>query len=131
MNMTIISGRLVRDPQVSKTNEGETKVSFTVAVDRNYKPKNAQYPESDFYYCIAYKGTADFIAKYFQKGRPIELVLQYRQYKQEDNKTSHFFLVDRANFVVKDSTPSNDAGQMNDLVPENYEPNITDDDIPF
>lgn len=128
MNTTIITGRLTRDPEVSQTADGKTKTSFTVAVARPFIPKGAKYPDSDFYFCVAYEKTADFIGKHFQKGRAIELSLSYRQYKNKDNQTSHYFQVDRAGFVPRD-TGGNKGDEGYDEPP--FEPNITDDDLPF
>lgn len=131
MNLTVITGRLVRDPEKSTTQDGKSKTAISVAVDRDYKPKGAQYPEADFFYCIAYDRTADFIAEHFAKGRPIELYLQYRQYKKEDKTSGHFFLVDKAKFVPRDNTGKGDIGDMNDSGYLGAETDVQDDDLPF
>lgn len=133
MNMTLIVGRLIRDPESGQTADGKPKTTFTVAVDRPYKPAGAQYPESDFYYCIAYGRQAEFVAKHFNKGNAIGLTLQYRQYKKQDKTTSHFFQVDRADFVPQDRNGAG-LGDGHSAQPAgypDYEPDITDDDMPF
>lgn len=66
LNTIIIMGRLVRDPEVRRTNSGKTCASFTVAVDRDYGDKQA-----DFLDCVAWQQTGDFVDKYFMKGDPI------------------------------------------------------------
>lgn len=131
MNATFITGRLTRDPEQSTTQDGKTKTSFTVAVDRPFKKKDAKFPESDFYYCIAFDKSAEFIGKYFKKGRAIELILAYRQYKNSENQTSHFFLVEKAGFVPRDAQDQTQGDGAFDPQEPPYEPNITDDDIPF
>lgn len=132
MNGTYITGRLIRDPEKSITQEGKTKASFSVAVDRPYKPKDAKFPETDFYYCIAYEGRAEFILDHFRKGKAIELTLSYRTYKNKENKTSHYFAVDRAGFVPRDSEATRVDDLNGGVYPEEPpEVNITDDDLPF
>lgn len=66
LNTIIIMGRLVRDPEVRRTNSGKTCTSFTVAVDRDYGDK-----QTDFLDCVAWQQTGDFVDKYFMKGDPI------------------------------------------------------------
>lgn len=66
LNTIIIMGRLVRDPEVRRTNSGKTCASFTVAVDRDYGDK-----QTDFLDCVAWQQTGDFVDKYFMKGDPI------------------------------------------------------------
>lgn len=128
MNATIITGRLIQDPEVTQTQDGKTKTTFKVAVDRPFIPRGAKYPDSDFYFCVAYEKTADFIGKHFQKGRAIELILSYRQYKNKDNQTSHYFAVDRAGFVPRDAAGT--KGDGGEYEPP-FEPDITDDELPF
>ena len=66
MNITILQGRLVQDPQVRRTDSGKTCTSFTLAVERDYGERQA-----DFLDCVAWQQTGDFVGKYFLKGDPI------------------------------------------------------------
>ena len=132
MNTTLITGRVVRNPEQSTTQDGRTQAALTVAVDRPFKPKDAKYPESDFYYCIAFGKTAEFILEHFSKGKAIGMSLSYRQYKNKENKTSHFFLVDRVNFLPRDREEQNFEEMNNHAYPEDgQEIDVTDDDLPF
>lgn len=70
LNAAIIMGRLTRDPELRRTNSGKPVASFTVAVDRDYAP-DGQERETDFIECVAWNGTAEFVAKYFSKGSMI------------------------------------------------------------
>lgn len=64
MNRIILMGRMVKDPELRRTNEGTPVSSFTLAVDRFGKEK-----KTDFIDLVAWKGTAEFVAKYFTKGQ--------------------------------------------------------------
>lgn len=70
LNVVAIAGRLTRDPELRTTNSGTSVVSFSIAVDRNYTAQGAER-EADFLDVVAWKGTADFICKYFGKGSAI------------------------------------------------------------
>jgi single-strand DNA-binding protein len=87
MNTAIISGRLTRDPEVKTTQSNVEVCSFTVAVDRRFK-NSAGEREADFISCVAWRQTAEFIGKYFQKGSRIEVVgpIQTRNYDDKDGK---------------------------------------------
>lgn len=85
MNKIILLGRLTRDPEIRTTSSGTTTANFTVAVNRNFKNKDGNY-DADFLPCVAFRQTADFISKYFKKGRMISLEgrVQTRNYEAED-----------------------------------------------
>lgn len=67
LNVMIIQGRLVRDPKLRRTGNGTAVASFTVAVDRDYGTQDGDR-KTDFVDCVAWKSTAEFASKYFQKG---------------------------------------------------------------
>jgi single-strand DNA-binding protein len=82
-------GRMVRDPELRKTNSGTPVASFTVAVDRDYSGKDGGEKETDFIDCVAWRQTGEFVAKYFTKGRMIVVSgrLQLRDWTdKEGNK---------------------------------------------
>lgn len=68
LNHITIMGRLTRDPELRRTGSGVAVTSFTLAVDRDYNPKDGAEKEVDFIDCNAWRGTAEFIAKHFSKG---------------------------------------------------------------
>ena len=68
LNHITIMGRLVRDPELRRTGSGVAVTSFTLAVDRDYNPKDGSEKEVDFIDCNAWRGTAEFVSKYFTKG---------------------------------------------------------------
>lgn len=71
LNHITIMGRLVRDPELRRTGSGVAVANFTVAVDRDFSPKDGGEKEVDFIDCIAWRGTGEFVAKNFTKGRMI------------------------------------------------------------
>ena len=68
LNHITIMGRLTRDPELRRTGSGIAVTSFTLAVDRDYKAKDAE-KETDFIDCVAWRNTGEFVGKYFTKGR--------------------------------------------------------------
>lgn len=73
LNKTILMGRLTADPELKHTkSSGTAYTSFCIAVDRNYS-KQGEEKQTDFIDCEAWRGTAEFICKYFTKGQMIAL----------------------------------------------------------
>lgn len=68
LNHITIMGRLARDPELRRTNTGKAVASFRLAVDRDYAEKGAER-ETDFIECVAWRGTAEFVDKYFGRGQ--------------------------------------------------------------
>lgn len=71
MNKVIIMGRMTADPELKQTQSGVFTCHFTVAVDRKYADKNTGERQADFISCTAWRQTAEFICKYFAKGKMI------------------------------------------------------------
>lgn len=67
LNRVTIAGRMARDPELRYTNSGTAVTSFTLAVDRDFKGQNGE-KITDWIDCVAWKGSAEFVARYFQKG---------------------------------------------------------------
>lgn len=84
MNQIVIKGRIVHTPELKKIPSGETVCNFSVAVDRRFKSKGEKV--TDFFDCVAWRNTGDFVAKYFGKGQEILLhgEMQSRQYTARD-----------------------------------------------
>ena len=68
LNHICIMGRLTRDPELRRTGSGVPVTSFTLAVDRDYNPKDGAEKETDFIDCNAWRNTAEFIERNFHKG---------------------------------------------------------------
>lgn len=69
LNHITIMGRLTRDPELRHTQSGTPVASFTLAVDRDFKDKDTGERATDFIDCVAWRSTAEFVSKYFSKGR--------------------------------------------------------------
>ena len=112
LNRVILMGRLTADPELRKTASDLSVTSFTLAVDRNYG-KGADR-QTDFINCVAWRQTAEFISRYFSKGRlmAVEGSLQVRNYvdKNENKRQAVEVLVHQAFFAdSKNSAPSSSA----------------------
>ena len=68
LNKIVLMGRLTRDPELRQTQSGNSVVSFTLACDRDFAAQGAE-KETDFVDIVAWRGTAEFVSKYFSKGR--------------------------------------------------------------
>lgn len=101
LNRCVLQGRLVADPELRQTNGGISVANLRIAVDRNFKDADGN-KGADFFNCTAWRGTADFIAKYFHKGEMIVLdgKLQNSQYtdKNGENRTVTQIVVDSVYF---------------------------------
>jgi len=69
LNNCTIMGRLVKDPELRRTNSGTAVAIFTIAVDRDFSPKDGGEKETDFIDIVAWRQTAEFVSKHFSKGR--------------------------------------------------------------
>jgi single-strand DNA-binding protein len=69
LNHITIMGRLTRDPELRRTGSGTAVASFTLAVDRDFSGKDGGEKETDFIDCTVWRNTAEFVSKYFTKGR--------------------------------------------------------------
>ena len=68
LNHIVIMGRLTRDPELRRTGSGVAVTSFSLAVDRDFGPKDGGERETDFIDCVAWRNTGEFVSKYFTKG---------------------------------------------------------------
>ena len=86
LNNITIMGRLTKDVELRRTNNGTAVASFTIACDRDFGEK-----ETDFIECVAWRNTAEFAEKYFSKGKMaiVSGRLQIRKWNDKDgNKRS-------------------------------------------
>ncbi len=68
LNHIVVMGRLTRDPELRYTQSQVPVASFTVAVDRDFNSRDTGERQTDFIDCVAWRSTAEFVSKYFQKG---------------------------------------------------------------
>ena len=134
MNKVILIGRMTKDPELQQMKSGTSMVRFSVAVQRKFKNANGEY-ETDFINCVAWKQTAEFISRFFGKGRMIAVVgsLQSRSFDANDGSKRFVteVVVDEAEFVTpkennapQQTTPVSKQGGFEDYA-------INEEEIPF
>lgn len=111
LNSVIIMGRLTADPELRTTPSGLSVTSFTVAVDRNYKSGDEK--QTDFISVVAWRGTADFVTRFFKKGQMIAVQgsLQVRNYedKNGNKRTAYEVVADNVSFCGSKSEGGNNT----------------------
>lgn len=144
INTATILGRITAPLEIKQTQSGTPVLQFTVAVDRDYTDQNGER-QADFISCVAWRQTAEFIGRYFGKGRMIALTgrLQSRTY-DDRNGTKHYvteLIVNQASFTgepkqdggYNQSNQQQDSG-YNTQPDENlddFEDVISDGEVPF
>ena len=131
MNNVTLIGRLTKDPELKYTPGNNTAVcQFNIAVDRRFKSDNQ--PSADFIPVVAWKQTAEFVSKYFNKGSRIAIIgqLQTRSWDDTEGK-KHYVMEVIANNVV--FCESKEASNNNNYASTEagYYDGSDDDDCPF
>ena len=114
LNRIVLMGRLTRDPELRRTQSGTAVVSFSIACDRDYAAQGAER-ETDFIDIVAWRGTAEFVEKYFSKGRMIVVAgrLQIRNWQDKDGNKRRTAEVVADNVYFGDSKRDNAEGGFN------------------
>lgn len=116
LNKIIIMGRLTRDPELRRTGSGTAVTSFSMACDRDFKSQSGD-KETDFIEVVAWKNTAEFVSKYFSKGRMavVEGRLQIRDWtdKAGNKRTTAEVVADNVYFADSKRSESNDNQKEN------------------
>ena len=112
LNHVILQGRLTKAPELRQTQGGVSYTTFTLAVDRDFKSNGQK--ETDFINCSAWRQTAEFLSRYFGKGRMVILEgrIEVRSYqdKEGNKRTAWDVVADRLYFG--DSKPSDGANSI-------------------
>ena len=113
LNHITLMGRLVRDPELRYTQSQTPVVSFRIAVDRDYSGRDGGERQADFIDIVAWRQTAEFVNKYFQKGRMIVVSgrLQMRDWTDRDNNKRTSAEVVADNVYFGDSRRDGDSGR--------------------
>ena len=131
INKVILMGRLTRDPEMRHTNSGTPVTTFSIAIDNGYGDNK----RTDFVNCVAWNKTAEFVTKYFTKGKMIVIAdgrISTRSWETQDGKRAYATEV-VANEVSFGETKSSQQTvtqppmQDDDFTPLDEE----DDDLPF
>lgn len=136
MNKVIITGRLTADPELRQTQSGIASCRFTVAVDRKFADKETGERQADFITCVAWRQTAEFLSKYFNKGKMIcvEGNLRTGSYQDKNHEdVTHYtteVYVDNVEFC---GGKNDNSGNQTNTQPMASAPaeETTTDDLPF
>ena len=138
-NLVVLTGRLTADPELRYTGNNTPVTSFSIAVNRRYKA--GEESQADFINIVAWRQTAEFIARYFRKGNAICVCGSLQTRTWTDNNGNKRYatevVADEASFVERKSdSPRNDDYQtpaFNAPVSEapKFEEIAGDDDLPF
>ena len=140
LNKVVIMGRFTKDPELRRTGSGTAVTSFSLACDRDFKSQSGD-KETDFIEVVAWKNTAEFVSKYFSKGRMavVEGRLQIRDWtdKSGNKRITAEIVADNVYFADSKRSESNENQKENfnalsgrlsdDFVPLSEE----DGEIPF
>ena len=124
LNKIILMGRLTRDPELRRTESGTAVCSFSIAVDRDFKSKNGE-KETDFIDIVSWRATAEFVSKYFTKGRMavVEGRLQIRDWtdKEGGKRRSAEVIADGGE---EDDVPAYTGAPDSFAVPDGFTPDF-------
>lgn len=133
INKVILGGRLTADVELKQTPSGVSVCTFSLAVNR--KVGKDQEKKTDFINCVAWRQTADFIARYFRKGSSLCIVgnIQVRSWQDQQGQKRYAteVIVDEAMFVDSKGEEDQTQPAYNPYVTPNYEEVSDDDDLPF
>ena len=140
LNKVVIMGRFTKAPELRRTGSGTAVTSFSLACDRDFKSQSGE-KETDFIEVVAWKNTAEFVSKYFSKGRMavVEGRLQIRDWTDKDGgkRRSAEVVADNVYFADSKRSESNDNQKENfnalsGRVSDDFVPISEDDgEIPF
>lgn len=141
-NLVVLTGRLTADPELKTTQSGISVTSFSIAVDRRYRA--GEEKQTDFINIVAWRQSAEFVAKYFKKGNliGIEGSIQTRKYTDKNGNDRTAFEVVANNVQFVESKRDSSAPAANDTAPAASFSNagandfadlgdVSDDDLPF
>ena len=147
-NKVMLGGRLTADPELKTTQNNINVVTFSIAVNRNFRSKDAAQ-QADFFNVTAWRATADFVSRYFRKGSSIFIVgsIQNRSWTDQQGQKRYAtdIIAEDVQFVDSRSENSSAPAQQPHMpeayaapaysnqagMASNFEDIKTDDDLPF
>ena len=135
LNTITIQGRLTATPELKTTPSGASVINFTLAVERDFKNNTTGERDVDFFDCVAWRGTAEFVTSYFTKGRMavVHGSLQSRKYVDKDGNNRRALEIQAEKVYFSDSINSGGNGNTAEYTqpaPE-YEALGDDEDLLF
>ena len=142
LNNVTLMGRLTADPELRQTPKGNKVCNFSIAIQRP-KQKDSD-PETDFFQCVAWKGSAELIEKYFGKGNMIAIQGRLRNetyLKKDEKRTATKIVVEKVFFTGehhKDKQSDHDSkseysnfSEISEITDDEIEEILTDEGVPF
>lgn len=128
LNSITLMGRLTRDPELRRTNSGTPVASFTLAVDRDFKSDNGERA-TDFIDIVTWRATAEFVSKYFYKGRMAVVSgrLEIRNWTDKDGNKRRNAEVNAENVYFGDSKKDATESMGYEYDGKAYAPQQTED----
>lgn len=133
LNQVVLMGRLTASPELRHTQSGVAVTTFRLAVDRDFKDKDGE-KKADFLPVVCWRGTAEFVSKYFSKGRLVAVCgrLQVREYTDKDGNKRSVTEIVADNVYFGDAKRAEKPLAEDDpyyMGPGSYD--AEDDEIPF
>ena len=137
MNFVMITGNVATEPEAYTTQNGISRSSFKVAVQRRYKNAEGKH-DADFFPVVAWRGTADFCNRYVKKGRKVAITgnLQTRSYDGKDGNKHYITEINVDSIETLDKPDGDRPANRQQNAPEPPAPNDfqevdAGDDLPF
>ena len=141
-NKVILIGNMTADPELKKTPSGVSVTSFSIAVNRRFAKQDGQQ-QTDFINIVAWRQTAEFVARYFNKGKPILICgqLQTRSWTDQNGQKRYSteVVADEATFVESKSNSAQTSAPSGEQTSApsydgdygGFEDLSSDDELPF
>lgn len=135
LNQVVLMGRLTADPEMRSTTGGVDVANFTLAVERNRASRGAER-QTDFLDCVAWRGTAEFVSRYFKKGMQVAVTgrIQTRKWKDQNDqrRVSVEIVVDEAFFADSKRDTAVDRTEPRGWQSQDVSfADLGDEDVPF
>lgn len=132
INKVILMGRLTRDPELRHTGKGTPVTTFSIAIDNGYGDNK----RTDFVNCLAWNKTAEFVTKYFTKGKMIVIAdgrISTRSWETQDGKRAYAteVIANEVNFGETKSSQQTATQRPMQDDDDDFTPLDEDDDLPF
>ncbi len=140
INRVIVTGRMVRDPELRTTTTGKSVVSFSIAVNKRFKPQDQNEPDAFFFRVSAWDKTAEYVNNYLTKGRlvGVEGRLESRKYTDKEGQPREIVEIVADNVMALDrprddagNAPAAGGGGSSQAAPRNSAAAIPDEYDPF
>ena len=130
LNKIILMGRLCANPELRRTGSGTAVTSFSLACDRDFKSQSGD-KETDFIEVVAWKNTAEFVSKYFSKGKEIIVQGEMQSRKWQDKDGNNRISWEIQNAHAEFCGSKSDNSSTSETVSDFPVLNDSDDSLPF